>query len=36
MWSRRRGKNKEARDDGRSKMLQVLGCWAFQIGMPKY
>jgi len=36
MWSDRRDKSEKARDDRRSEMLQVLGYWALQIGMPKH
>ena len=36
MWSKRRGKSGETRDNGGSEIFQMLGGWPSQMGMPKY
>ena len=36
MWSEGRDKSEKARDNGGSKMFQMLGYWTSQMEMPKY
>ena len=36
MWSKRRGKSEEARDNEGSEMFQMLGYQISQMRMPKY
>ena len=36
MWSERRGKSEEAKDNGGSEIFQMLGGQPSQMGMPKY